>query len=348
MKFLSLVLLYILWSCPHVAMAKAPPAFQTVAGSVDTPGSLIEIKNMPRIRSQDSFGVCAAFSSAAIAQKKACDNDKEEFPDCSQIPSTKEISPFSMTSWARTTRKNMSKEDYASHLNLQIGGELSGGQALYNSRKSFAFMPESCYPFDQVANKYGDNKALVDKLLKDLEQLYDKNKTEATATPPCETCLAAQINERLGTNTNKESIAEALTEKTFSEFLYRVVFNGCRRIPFNPKPDFEYFPKTDAKRENLVPKIKEVLASGNPIHLDGVCITRDPVTDSCTGNHSFVISGYKKVCASSSPKTCRDLVKVHNSWGEDWQKKYNDGWVDAASIVENISDLDKATLTWLI
>jgi hypothetical protein len=65
-----------------------------------------------------------------------------------------------------------------------------------------------------------------------------------------------------------------------------------------------------------------------------------------------VISGYKKVCNGSD---CKDIFKVHNSWGEEWQKLNNDGWLDADQIVNNTmktpSRADKrlpsASVIWL-
>jgi len=346
-------------------MAKAPPVFQVVRGFRESAGTKIEISNMPRIRSQDSFGVCFGFSAAVIAQKKACDTDRKNFPldkvgkpyNCSDIPLEKQISPFSMVAWAKPTEKSTQIGDFMNHRNITLaGGEVkagTGAHALNNSYTDFSFLPESCYPFDQVANKYGDNKELVAKLVEDLNKLYkDNRKTEANTSALCESCLAEEINERLGTHIKAKNISKALEEATFAEFLHKAVFYGCPRIHLEPKPQPKvgYFPENSAEgtREKLLPKIKEVLNSGNPIQVDGVCVLRDEPTDECTGRHSFVISGYKKVC--SAQNQCRDLVKVHNSWDEKWQKEHNDGWVDGQSIIENIDDkpaVGIGILSWL-
>ena len=48
--------------------------------------------------------------------------------------------------------------------------------------------------------------------------------------------------------------------------------------------------------------------------------------------HSLLISGYKKVI---DPKTGeeKELFKVHNSWGKNWQIANNNGWVDARHFI---------------
>ena len=35
-------------------------------------------------------------------------------------------------------------------------------------------------------------------------------------------------------------------------------------------------------------------------------------------------------------KDKRDLFKVHNSWGAEWQRQNNDGWVDADQFTSNM------------
>jgi|GEM_PF-4881643 len=71
MKVLSIVLLLILWSGLAFSKSSPPPAWNIIKDPKykEIHGATKIIKNMPRIRSQDSLGVCFGFSAATIAQK---------------------------------------------------------------------------------------------------------------------------------------------------------------------------------------------------------------------------------------------------------------------------------------
>lgn len=57
------------------------------------------------------------------------------------------------------------------------------------------------------------------------------------------------------------------------------------------------------------------------------------------GTHSLVISGFKRV---KNLNVTKDVFKLHNSWGVEWQNKNNDGWVDADVFVQNTAQVKKA------
>lgn len=81
----------------------------------------------------------------------------------------------------------------------------------------------------------------------------------------------------------------------------------------------------------MIEKVKEVLKSGNPLTFDDVCLNYS--NSKCTQTHSLVIAGYRKMCKSDG--TCRDVVKVQNSFGKDWQEQNADGWLDAETLFRN-------------
>ena len=57
--------------------------------------------------------------------------------------------------------------------------------------------------------------------------------------------------------------------------------------------------------------------------------------------HSVVICGYKKVI-NIKTKEIIELFKIHNSWGEKWQKENNNGWCNAKNLLESaILKIDK-------
>ena len=91
-------------------------------GYSDVANSVIEIPNMPRIRSQDHLGICHAFSATALAQKYYCDLQKIQ--NCSEVSPEKEISPLSVLSFSKIDEKkkieNILINDRS--LNIKEGG----------------------------------------------------------------------------------------------------------------------------------------------------------------------------------------------------------------------------------
>ncbi|KQT22279.1 hypothetical protein ASG31_02765 [Chryseobacterium sp. Leaf404] len=53
-------------------------------------------------------------------------------------------------------------------------------------------------------------------------------------------------------------------------------------------------------------------------------------------SHVAVICGYKKVKSLKNGELL-ELFKVHNSYGEKWQKENNDGWCSAYNLVHSAS-----------
>lgn len=383
MRILSTVLLFALWSWSGTSFAKFPATFQIVEGFNEAPNSTVEIKNMPRFRSQDSFGVCYAFAAQTIIQKKICDDynsDKPSIPMiCNELPLNQEISPFSVATLARELKEEESALNSSLFKSINISDQKIAF-VLKNAAERFRFEPECRYPFDVVANKYGEKKEIVNKVIKDIEASYiaNKAKTEARADI-CVDCIAEDVNEKLGTQVYAEQIEEALQKGTFQEFLYSIIFpepsskqkclgekssskeclqvkvnqSKCKELRYRIRPEYKRYPGGEEVGDNksMIAKIKEVLQknpTGNPVAMEGVCIERDSITGTCKSKHGFVISGYKKVCSNSK---CLDLIKVHNSWGKDWQDRHNGGWVHAESILENAKNdkgnFRQATLTWL-
>ncbi|MNT58070.1 hypothetical protein D3C72_1954850 [compost metagenome] len=93
----------------------------------------------------------------------------------------------------------------------------------------------------------------------------------------------------------------------------------------------------------MIDKIKEVLNQDNPLSLDGICIEYSGTE--CKTRHSVVISGYRKMCKGvGKERSCRDVLRVQNSWGKDWQEDFGNGWVDAKELLSSVKS--KQMLSW--
>ncbi|XGC81000.1 hypothetical protein ACES2L_00705 [Bdellovibrio bacteriovorus] len=332
----NLACVLLLWSCISLASVTSTlvPVDRTYSNSYEE----MKIDNMPRVRSQDSLGVCFGFSSATVAQFYRC---KTKNITCSPLPENKEISPIAMVAWSNPNNEKVRGGTFSDHSNIRFGGKGYGALG-YLAEQDSSAVPESCYPFDQFANKYGGDESATNALIKKLQVEYDKNKkTEGSA---CEECLLQTMQKEFGAKTSLEDVASALKEETFAEYLYSLFFRSCgdKLLSFQPAPLMGYFPKgTTATYNQVIDQTKNILKQGYPLVLDGICpFYKDGV---CTGGHSVVISGYRKVCKPDN--TCRDVLKIQNSWGEDWQKQNDDGWLDAKILLGD-KPLKEGTISW--
>lgn len=333
------------------------PAFMLVPDSYkEVPGTKYEVPNMPRVRNQGFLGTCHAFAAATLIQKYYC--DLKQKPDCANLPLDKEISPIGVLQYTgvNTPSGDFHYNESSPSLLLNAGG--AGLVTFINAKHSFSFYRESCFPYDQFVEKFGATKEMTDVTLARLEDFYYKNRyknrAEADAAEGCEECLIKKIlpiSEIFPPEKYLENIHVALKKETFGEFLYTSMFSsGCKTIDL-PTPTLFIFPDVVkvkvTTKDDIKNKLIEVVKSGLPVSVGEICVARE-YKDGC-GLHEFIVSGIKQVCDSGK---CRELFKVQNSWGQKWQKEFNDGWVDAESILDNIRtpSLDKITLpvlTWI-
>lgn len=307
---------------------------------------IVSLDNLPRVRSQGAFGACAGYSSAAVAQYYQCKHSKIQ--SCSSVTAEKEISPIQMMAYSNRNNDRSAVGDLSSYSNIKFSG--AGSTSLRSLASIELAYAESCYPFDQVVNKYGDDGKAVDAMLDRLREMYQASKrTEGSA---CLECIQKAVQEDLKSNVNLEDIRTALRRNTFEEFLFQTTLGrsfdsmGCEDIiEIKPKPKVGTFPEgiKIATPVEAIAKIKEVIKSGYPIVYDGMC----PYSENgkCLGYHSVALTGYKKQCTADG-KSCRELVRVQNSWGEEWQRQNDDGWVDAQTFLQS-RKIEAGSMTWL-
>jgi hypothetical protein len=332
-----------------------------------------KVNGMPPVRSQDSFPMCSSFASAAVVQFHVCKRLPGSCVDGVPKSDKFTVSPFSMLAWTRTN-KGMGAMNSNNFSNLQLFPEPGKGggapDALKNASMSFVFFAESCFPFDQLANKFGlYNFDKTEKLVKIIEGEYQKASLEGKGI--CEECLtgaALQLGITSSADDIKAKLVSAKAEDaTPGQYLHKLMLSNCSDIvKFRPSqaPKFDSFPSkpADFTYEKWIGKVKDVVKSGNPLTFDGICLEYNK-DQTCKTFHSVAISGYRKVCKNvenlkllptgknekeKCTVECRDLVKVQNSWGADWQTN-SDGWVDAKVLAEYATKNKKAmtnSLAW--
>lgn len=316
---------------------------------------LKEIQNMPPIKTQDTMGDCRAFSLATVIQKFVCDNSKNDDGskmNCTNPSNTKEkekqISYFGMMIYTNSNQANL--KTLQPDQDIQLTAE-SVIKKITDDGEGFVL--DSCKPFDKFANNfsfennYKDKRA--EKFLKYTQDLYNNRKkaTEATAVEDCPDCLK-QLSNMTGLDENVLNLKQALSKKSYDEFLYTLLFADCKLKGVSRGFRQVYYPQNNESlsNEDLKNKIKQGLSADRPILYPYLCA--ETVNGKCKGNHSIVISGYKKVCCGGK---CTDAFKVHNSWGQEWQDRNNGGWVFADHLLDQTTKVDKkfqkASVIWL-
>lgn len=297
--------------------------------------SKLLIPNMPAYKTQDDIGDCKAFSLATIVQKYTCDKWKSDIPDCKNPPSDSSISYMGMMAYT-----NQAPDQANTFQPNQISGRSMNEVIDDLSKSGNKLIIDSCKPFDALVNTFSLNgKSGLekrDKFFAYLRKTYEakRNKTEADIAD-CPECIA-EINKDSGLNVNLTNLKKALTKDTYDKFLYSLFFDECKMENFPSGFSAAAFPldSMNVKPTDIKNQIVKGLNQGRPVLFPALCVSQNK-GDECTQGHSLVISGYKKVCAAGSTTQCKDVFKLHNSWGAEWQKMNNDGWVDADMLVQN-------------
>ncbi len=206
--------------CSSKTFKKAPRNF-------DNEASAVVVKNMPRVRSQDSFGTCFAYAGTLLAQHNYCKSklktmldfgsdlpekyktDFEEFKTCQNLSPKNEISPLH----ASSARYDNDKKTEITKFSFTKGGNTAQSLKLLGGR----YGTEKCYPSDVLINQYGilkTQKFMTDEQEK-YAQAHDKvlkaKFTEAEILEDCKECL----NNANNTQVRKEGVEALQQLKSF-------------------------------------------------------------------------------------------------------------------------------------
>ena len=312
-------------------------------------GTKIEIPNMPAYETQDDLGECRAFSVRTIMQKYTCEKWKSDIPDCANPPADLSISPFGMLIY---TNNNFYEEEAFQPLQEKTR---SMHDILMDISKNPSFILSSCKPPSNLVNNFSlkgkEGLENRDNFFDYLKKIYkDKNSIDLNIGD----CLN-EIEQVTGIKKELINLKKAFIQDSFDKFLYTLFFDGCKLEGFADgfRPNSYPNDKTNATTADIKNRIIEGLKKGKPVLLPSLCMVADS-SNKCKEGHSVVVSGYKKVYKNKNE--LKNLFKVHNSWGINWQKSNNNGWVDADVLVNstmreptqsNASRIISGAVTWL-
>lgn len=309
------------------------PAFSLLAPNYSPDKkTTIEVQRMPPIRSQDGLNICFAFSSWTLFQQYQCTEQKK---NCSAVPSAESPSPLFLASLS-----GKSKDSPDSGGGDSYGISYSKGGNAFNSltklKDEGGGYAESCYPLDQFISAHRNDVKEMNQAFEGIRKdFYEKNKTEGSI---CTDCLVKALDSEFQIKRDNQEVLKALAQDSFDKFLFDIFLKDCPTVVEAPMMAIQGWPSKGEKvtYEKALGKMKEVLKSGRPFSM-GACLKNVPTSPNgleCTSSHDFVVSGFRKFCKPDG--TCRESLKVANSWGQDWQDKNNEGWVDAKTLYEHM------------
>nr|BFD61395.1 hypothetical protein BdHM001_00760 [Bdellovibrio sp. HM001] len=336
------------------------------------PGTQAQLTNMPRVRSQDSFGICYAFAASVLFDEANCAN--KQGTDCASMSDDQKVSPIDLARFSVNLSEDKDSRDRYSYEGLKEGG--SAALALYNAKNTQHNARESCAPFDHLVAKTKDpNEAQKIELAmwKKFQDSYETYKKKSKECVACgleyATAKSQELKDQFNLKTSNQEILQAFAQDTYNKFLDTLLvpekcWEWRDAIELNGGWGLKTYPQVGEKSDynQMLAMIKKNLANKRPMAF-AFC-TQEPLTvksikecneaknasGTITGfGHEVVIKGYRRVCkvnAGKTTKECYDAVQVQNSWGQSWQNENDDGWVDAKQLLDR-SFYEKQTLTWL-
>ncbi len=294
-------------------------------------GTKIEIENMPAYKTQSDLGDCKAFSLAAILQQYVNTKWKSDIPDPKNPPADMAISHFGLMAYTNQAREI----DNTLQFNQKNG---RGIDDIIDSlsMKGNRLILENCKPFENLTKRFSLNGQkglqLRDEFLNYLKEIYLNLKNTNEQNIKDYTKEINKLNEFVSLNFNLKTFKKALTKYSYDEFLYTLFFDDCKMENFPSGFRAAAFPLDSM---NVTPKeVKQQIIKGlnryKPVLLS-LCVSQNKGNE-CEGSHLLVIDGFKQV---KHENVIKDIFKIHNSWGVEWQRKNNDGWIDADILTQN-------------
>lgn len=318
---------------------------------------------MPRVTSQDGLGICYAHVGATMMQFENC---KAHKVDCASLPESQLFSPLDLTRLKAPKEGEEIEEGRAYYEGLNVDGGNPHNVAIIGALATRRAASEECVSLDRILSKMSSRGEAVEAqnaMWMRLKRHFEAAKKMTQGKENCPECLdqiyatavdkiQPEIQENLDIKADNVKIAKAFATETFEKFLDELTgAYRCRRahqiVAFENYDSLTYlfYPKEgSATPQQIKSKVKEVLKTGHPLALAGVCLGNEAASSCKPDNfHSVVVAGHRQICNAQGK--CRESFKVINSWGKSWQDQYDGGWVDADTLLAH-TKLGPEVLGW--
>lgn len=111
-------------------------------------------------------------------------------------------------------------------------------------------------------------------------------------------------------------------------------------------PKFNRFELSSSHMNEAIQNFTTPLRAGKKFNLS---FCHEEKYGRCVASHGVLISGFQTVCCDNSPD-CVHLVRLENSYGEQWTREHQGGWVIAENLLApemRLRDSKKATILWI-
>lgn len=282
----------------------------------------IELSHLPPVRDQGTLGMCYAHSSVLLLDYLRCGKSLD--PD--------------------NCYKERGSVLHAASFDIRSGIHISGTPTMLLSlfREKRQLATESCADYEAWKNLEKDYRSEIKGLKLGKENQYKADffylisQMNKTATDEERLCWAQDIVSA-GVHQDLENILAILKNSKASyasDLRYKILVPSQCSKNMITYPEYKltvYPPLMEKKTEKGIKDfVFRTLSAGAPLEAR-LCVTRKK--DKCLLGHSLAITGQRYICSKSS---CRQEFRVQNSFGQGWQKKNNDGWIDADKFIEHM------------
>ncbi|MBV2168032.1 MAG: hypothetical protein KUL82_04915 [Bdellovibrio sp.] len=329
--------------------------------------SVVQVTNMPRVRSQDSFGICYAFAASVLYDEANC--AAKNVADCSAVPDQEKVSPLDMARFSVKVDGGQDSTDRFNYEGLREGGVAA--LALYNSLEVQMNAKESCAPFDQVVSKTKDPVEAQKIEMAMWKRFQDSYEAYKRKTRDCVECgleyardKAQELKDNFKLKATNQEILQAFAQESYAKFLDKMLvpeecWDFKNSLSLKGSWRLGIYPENNEKTnyDKMLAKVKEVLSQKRPLAISfctqeplqaknqkACAEAKDTVGNIVGAGHEVVIKGYRRVC--NAKNKCYDALQVQNSWGESWQNANDDGWIDAKELLDR-TFYEGQSLTWL-
>jgi hypothetical protein len=284
------------------------------------------------ITSQESFPICCVEVARTLYMQYACRLNKTL--DCATIGDEFVPSVISMGALAAEGAEVQTRKNNPFPL-LELGLQY----ILTQNNKAGTVYAESCYPMRRFRAAYeAPDRSTADRIKLELEAvtrfraMYDR--ARALSKRGSETVeLAEALQRSFNARRSPEELAVALREKSFERFLHRLLLGSCKQgVAFEADQIDGWSNVAGSNYRDHIRKIRDVLRHGMIVGVS-MCLHGQA---ECV-RHCIIVTGYRKVCRAGNHADCKELLHIRNSWGEEWQRVFDDGWVDAKPLLESVS-----------
>lgn len=355
---MNLIIMLLMYTSANAQTGDA--GLNTIKNMKVSESSVISVDVMPRVRSQDSVGLCCTFSAATLIDQANCQAANKDGQACAAASDDLRASTLDLARYSEYAGEGMDEELRAVYEGIKEGCKVP--VVARNAMLTQRVAKESCAPFVQITSGIENPDAVEGGLWNRFKQIYQKNK-RINPDESCPTCeaQAASIKSEFSLKAENKDILASFGQDTYNKFLDKLLIPeecGAKRkaLKLLGKWEVGTYPISSSftaqdddksKEQKMIEEIKRVLSGlRRPVAIDYCADVPFNKDQKCELGHAVVIKGYRKVCETENPNKCRNMFQVQNSWGEKWQRDNDQGWVDGDEILRRTHH-DLSTISWL-